>query len=95
MTDRDRLIELLQEYTDKNNGGGSNHGRADHLLANGVIVQKQGEWKQTKEPLGWKDVDCVECSACHESWMCDEDFDFECCKEFWKYCPHCGAVMVS
>lgn len=35
---RDRLIELLQEYTDNNNGGGSNHGRADHLIANGVIV---------------------------------------------------------
>ena len=39
MRDRDRLIELLQEYTDNNNGGGSNHGRADYLLANGVIVQ--------------------------------------------------------
>lgn len=35
---RDRLIELLQEFTDNNNGGGSNHGRADYLLANGVIV---------------------------------------------------------
>ena len=38
MNDRDRLIELLQEYTDNNNGGGSNHGLADYLLANGVIV---------------------------------------------------------
>ena len=35
---RDRLVELLQEYTDNNNGGGSNHRRADHLIANGVIV---------------------------------------------------------
>lgn len=35
---RDRLIELLQEYTDCNNGGGSNHGCADHLLENGIIV---------------------------------------------------------
>lgn len=32
------MIELLQEYTDNNNGGGSNHGLADYLLANGVIV---------------------------------------------------------
>lgn len=38
MTDRDRLITLLQEFTDNNNGGGSNHGRADFLIANGVIV---------------------------------------------------------
>lgn len=35
---RDKLIELLQEFTDNNNGGGSNHGRADYLLENGVIV---------------------------------------------------------
>lgn len=35
---RDRLVELLQEYTDNNNGGGNNYGRADHLIANGVIV---------------------------------------------------------
>lgn len=38
MNDRDRLIELLQEYTNNNNGGGSNHERANYLLANGVIV---------------------------------------------------------
>lgn len=35
---KERLIELLQEYTDNNNGGGSNRGRADFLLANGVEV---------------------------------------------------------
>ena len=34
---RDRLITLLQEFTDNNNGGGSNHGRADYLIENGVI----------------------------------------------------------
>lgn len=38
MTDRDRLITLLQEFTDNNNGGGSNHGRVDYLIENGVIV---------------------------------------------------------
>lgn len=35
---RERLVELLQEYTDNNNGGGSNYGRADHLIENGVIL---------------------------------------------------------
>lgn len=35
---RERLIELLQEFTDNNNGGGSNHRRADYLLENGVLV---------------------------------------------------------
>ena len=45
---RDRLVELLQEYTDNNNGGGSNHGRADHLIANGVIVP---QWISVKDRL--------------------------------------------
>ena len=58
-----------------------------------MVEVKHGEWLQTKEPLGWHDVDCVECSICHESWICDEDFDFEFCKEMWHYCPNCGAKM--
>ena len=41
MTDRDRLIELLQKEVPRP--------KADylaiHLLANSVIVQKYGEWK--------------------------------------------------
>ena len=86
MTDRDRLIELLGDYL-------YSEQIADHLLANGVIVQKQGEWKKTEEPLGWHDVDCVECSACHETWILDENFDFEFCKEVWHYCPNCGAKL--
>jgi hypothetical protein len=106
MTDRDRLIELLKQATTLHldylesidqKGLTDTEGKAkfiaDHLLANGVIVQKQGEWKKTEEPLGWQDVDCVECSVCHETWILDEDFDFEFCKEMWKYCPNCGVKM--
>lgn len=49
-----------------------------------------GEWIKTEEPLGWQDVDCVECSVCHESWVVDEDYDF---LEDWNFCPNCGAKM--
>ena len=51
-----------------------------------------GRWKQTKEPLGFQEVDCVECSNCHELWVMDEEYEFE---DFlaWKYCPNCGAKM--
>ena len=34
---------------------------------------KYGEWLQTEEPLGYSNVDCVECSVCHESWVIDEE----------------------
>lgn len=50
---RDRLVELLQEYTDNNNGGGSNHGRADHLIANDVIVP---QWISVKDRLPNEDT---------------------------------------
>ena len=50
---RDKLVELLIEYTDINNGGGSNHGRADHLIANGVIVP---QWISVKDRLPNEDT---------------------------------------
>ncbi len=58
-----------------------------------VVEVRHGEWLLTKEPLGWQDVDCVECSACRDSWVCGEDFDFDYCKDYWQYCPNCGAKM--
>lgn len=58
-----------------------------------VVEVRHGEWLQTKEPLGWNDVDCIECSACHDSWILGEEFDLEDYKYYWKYCPNCGARM--
>ena len=51
-----------------------------------------GQWMKTEEPLGWQEVDCIECSACHESWIADEDYGLE-FADYWKYCPNCGARM--
>lgn len=58
-----------------------------------VVEVRHGEWKQATEPCGWHDVDCVVCSACGESWILDGDFDFDVVKDFWNYCPNCGAKM--
>ena len=58
-----------------------------------VVEVRHGKWIETQEPLGWCDVDCAECSVCHESWIIDEDSsidDYEC---IWHYCPNCGAKM--
>ena len=98
MNAKERITEILKAYTKKHNISASSvilEEYAEELLANGVIVQKQGEWKKIKEPLGWQDVDCVECSVCHETWILDEDFDFDFCKEVWHYCPNCGAKMYG
>ena len=53
---------------------------------------RHGKWLKTQEPLGWNEVDCVECSACHESWVVDEDYGYD-FLDFWFYCPNCGARM--
>ena len=53
---------------------------------------RHGRWLHTEEPLGWKDVDCMECSACHDSWIIEEDYCFDDMK-LWNYCPSCGAKM--
>lgn len=53
----------------------------------------EGEWKQTEEPMGWHDVDCVECSVCGESWVMNDNLDFDLIVEYWHYCPNCGAKM--
>ena len=65
----------------------------DEIPTADVVKVLHGKWLETQEPLGWRDVDCIECSVCHESWIMDEDSsidDYEC---MWHYCPNCGAKM--
>ena len=66
---------------------------AELIYDKGYRKQSEGEWKQTTEPLGAHYVDCVECSACGESWVLDEYFDYDVAKDFWNFCPNCGAKM--
>jgi hypothetical protein len=66
---------------------------AERLYAKGYRKQSEGVWKLTTEPLGAHEVDCVECSVCGESWVLDEDFDYDVVKDFWSFCPNCGAKM--
>jgi hypothetical protein len=64
-----------------------------NLIDAGWHKRIEGEWKQTEEPMGWHDIDCVECSACGESWVLDDNLDFDLIVEYWHYCPNCGAKM--
>ena len=58
-----------------------------------VTEVRRGKWLETQEPLGWCDVDCAECSVCHESWIIDEDSSIDDYESMWHYCPNCGAKM--
>ena len=72
MTDKERLVELLESGQNLCKRPCSEcpavahnpltcdlHLLADHLIANGVVVQKQGEWIED----GYCDLPCV-CSVC-------------------------------
>ena len=58
-----------------------------------VVEVRHGEWVEKTEPLGWSDANCIECSACGESWITDEELCVDDYKYGWRYCPHCGAKM--
>ena len=64
----------------------------DKIPAADVSPVRHGRWLHTEEPLGWEYVDCMECSACHDSWIIEEDYCFD-DMPLWNYCPSCGAKM--
>ena len=66
--------------------------KIDDFPAADVTPVVHGRWVKTQEPLGWHEVECIECSACHDSWIADEDYGLD-FADFWKYCPSCGAKM--
>ncbi len=94
---REKLVELLKgsklcskrfddQYSDRTIAI-----IADHLISNGVTVQKCGYWISL--------TDCanagVYCSVCHKK-VYKEDYAW--CNRKNKlrsdYCPHCGAKMM-
>ena len=83
MTDRERLIELIQNAPRKEVVYGdikldkpiqTVQTIADHLLANGVIVRKQGEWQDNHNGT-------FTCSVCGGK------------SSKMKYCGNCGAKL--
>ena len=85
---REKLVELLDIIIQP--GQKTLGDIADHLIANGVTVQKHGCWVSL--------TDCanagVYCSVCHKK-VYKEDYAW--CNRKNKlrsdYCPNCGAKM--
>ena len=78
MTDREKLIDILKSPP---YGEYSYEDLADHLIANGVTVQKHGRWKLNKSGSGT-------CSECHRTQNDVWDYD-----TWQRYCGSCGAKM--
>lgn len=83
MTNREKLIELLKDSPslDALDDDGYAMG-ADHLIANGVTIQKQGRWIIRSSGKGNYATNWAECSECNV-----------CGSPQWKVCPVCEAKM--
>ena len=89
MTDRDRLIELLVNFNPYKDPIRQMADKmiiekiADYLLANGVIVQKQGEWVSAPiKEKGYDSKTIPTCTNCgYQSFIT------------YTYCPECGAKL--
>ena len=80
---REKLVELINDCRAMEGYGIDLVERqTDHLIANGVTVQKYGEWVQH----------CfeIECINCHQEALRDSFNKYV----FSNYCPHCGAKMI-
>ena len=93
MTEKAILIKLLQKYTDNNNGGGSNHERAEYLIANNVEIVQHGEWESIDSRDNGENITAT-CSNCHTRGKVRTN------RNSWGLwyidnprCPHCGAKM--
>ena len=75
MSDREKLIELILEVHTTWNA----QNIADHLIANGVVIQKQAEWILVDKKKG-NGV----CSNCHRLDYIDS---------LDTYCRYCGSKM--
>lgn len=84
MNDRKRLIELQKTNCVRGKKCCEDCLKcmADHLIANGVVVQKQGEWSHC---AGGRSI----CNHCGEYPL----YDYFGRQKFSNYCPHCGAKM--
>ena len=80
---REKLIELLWEYDQMRIMRMSIEACVDHLIANGVTVQKKAilYWKPVKKGV-WN----LTCSACDSHLGC---------REGAKHCPECGAKFAK
>lgn len=87
MNDKERLVELIGEVLLWKDVTIDNVCKqvAAHLIANGVTVQKQGQWRKEGKTVDGNLV--LVCPFCLHDRV-QQHF-----KEVDHYCPHCGAEL--
>ena len=75
------FIEINGEYDGEI--GGCAAFRADHLIANGVVVRERGEWRNNKDEY----PECTRCGYMPQYDPMIDDIYYS------DFCPHCGSDM--
>lgn len=89
MTDRDKLTALLDELFKEGLTMTLGY-MADHLMKNGVTVQKHGRWIEQEDPM----LDTFyTCSVCKNDFYIEAVGDTLKDLFLYSYCPECGARM--
>lgn len=87
MDDREKLIELIESA--RYWGSDTSAEIADHLIANGVVIQKEAEWVQKEYTF---DI-YAECSRCREEYCLSVGWSFADWQKYMRYCPNCYSKM--
>jgi hypothetical protein len=82
MTDRERLLEILNVPIYPHENVDPLEAVADYLLDNGVTIPKRGHWIIHSNGRGNHATNWAECSECHG-----------CGSPQWKVCPVCETKM--
>lgn len=88
MSDKEKLMELLTR--ELRAGAYFNRPRiagfADYLIANGVVIQKQGEWIFGRNHGDFVEATCTSCDGMLLVKWYDKI-------DKYRHCPNCGAKM--
>ena len=92
MPDREKLVELISETLLWEDVTIENVCKqvADHLIANGVTVQKHGRWEIFLSD--YDDCEMMRCSCCGSEFY---DGDNDTVDSTPNYCSNCGAKMTG
>ena len=87
MDDKEKIIELLDNAlkTFRFDAWENSDKIANHLITNGVVVQKTGHWNIERWKSGW--IKRGWCSECHGA--PEEPYEPS------SFCQHCGAKMLG
>lgn len=85
MNDREKLADLIADF----HGSCGADEMADYLIANGVVVQKEAEWKLVEYAFD----DYAKCTHCNEEYCLSAGWSFADWQKYMHHCPNCGAKI--